>query len=319
MARKRRVRKIKGRVQACKFLEKVDEVSYSGQPLCKCNKRMHYMGVNNEVCQVCALYSPLKDMTSKEMYNLSDMDEKIDYKYVEDKDMDVSVFRELDVDLPDDMEFEETFELEEIDLEEEGEEDDEEEDDDEDEEEDDLEEGLKPQEFFEGEEDEDDLYDDDDEEEDAGLYGEADFDERLILDDEIEEEDELEIEDEVSLGEDFQAEDDFEEEFEAVFDEEFGDDDEDEFSELDEDGEEGAVEEEEEPPKARVGRPKKEPEGKIDELIKGLDLEGDIYEQIDFEKVGTKEVCPFCAKKYKAIKRHLPHCKKLPPELEKAF
>ncbi len=120
MARSKSKSKKKYRTVACKHLVQLNEVSNSGYPLCRCEKRNLVISPFNIVCQVCVLYRRNKaGITHSEVYKADEAD---DFEYDVD-DMNLRINVNLNPTEDDDIfgsdEFEEDEEDEEYDFEEE--------------------------------------------------------------------------------------------------------------------------------------------------------------------------------------------------------
>ncbi|MHA1888545.1 MAG: hypothetical protein ACTSX0_10990 [Promethearchaeota archaeon] len=270
------------RIIACEHLVSLNEVSNTGVPLCRCNVRKFVMSPYNIVCQVCEQYRERRDgKTHDELYVA---DEAPDFHY----DLD-------DIDISDDDFGDETLELEDdLDL---------------DEEEEEIEIPKKRKKRVarkiveEDEEDEEDEEEEFEDEEDValviGVAEEKVPEEELDYVDEREEglgkkhgkifeEDEIEEEDE-----------ELEEELDELDDDIVGIEDVDE--DLDDELDDNSLDSETD--------------------ASSIDFEKEVIAKI--KKVGSgdtaKQICPFCQKTKVSVLRHLPKCKRVPPEILKAY
>ncbi|MCF2141919.1 MAG: hypothetical protein K9W44_17845 [Candidatus Lokiarchaeota archaeon] len=273
------------RVIACEQLVSLNAISNSGAPLCRCKTRKFTMSPYNIVCQVCELYRERKDeLTHSEMYIADDAP---DFHYDLDE-IDIS-----DDDFGDEsLEFDEDLDLDVDDLE--------------------LEEEIvKPvkrkkrsaQKAIE-EDEEDEEFEDEEEFED-------DEDVALVIGvTEEEPEDELDYEDEREEG--------LGKKHGKIFEE---DEIEEEDEELDEELEEleddiiGIDDEEE------VIEDEIDDDTRSTTSASTIDFENDVIKKI--KTVGTgdavKQICPFCQKAKVSVLRHLPKCKRAPPEIIEAY
>jgi hypothetical protein len=318
VAKKGKTKKKTGdRSYACKFLEATGEVSNSRQPLARCKIRRYTMGMNNAVCQVCVLYTPLSDVMAEEIYEIEGLEEpdEMDFQYLADEDETEYYDLEYDEDESDSADGKDDDSEEEVkpkkgkkgkkkvaddDVVE------------------DLEEDEEEEEEEEIEEEEDEEEEDEEEEEEGAVGEDMDEDEVLVkgLMGEIEDDDELELEDE--SGETVKG---TEEEEEEIEEEEEEEEDFDDFEEEDDDDEFGDEED------LDAGDLDDKPQSAMAKKKRGfgapdipLDSKKDVMDQLDVKKTPDgKEICPFCHKTFQTIKRHLKTCKRAPQNVKDAL
>jgi hypothetical protein len=335
MVSKKKTKKRAGdRSNACKFLEYLGEVSYSRQPLARCRIRKYTMGLNNMVCQVCMLYTPLVGTPVENLYKVEFVEspDEIDFDYLsEDEDEEYAG----EVEIEEEGESETEIEFDDEDSGEKksrkkskskkkskNEEEEIETNDEEAEEEEGLDEEADTEEEAEEEEAEEEE-DEDEIDDDEPLIGEEDLDESEVLVKglmgEIEEEEQLELEDEAGVEKESEIEEEIEVEEEEEEEEELDEfeeeleEDEDEFGEELED-----IDIDDDQPKAKATMAKKS---------KGLaggtaafDPSKDIMSQLNIKKDAEgNEICPFCMKTFQTLTRHLKTCKRTPQNVKDAL